>query len=217
MFTVLQKVKFIALLATLVLFFTSCKKDKDDEPATTSTFAIDGKSFTLTTGFIDDYGSSGVDTDTHYNYDFYMLDGTLNTTTGGYQNIKVALYFELFSPGTTNFKVGKFNFIDSDDINTDADVANKYYFEYADAYFDLDGDNTDDENEFFEVIGGSITVSGGTNNNYTVDIDVTLNDNKTIKAKFTYTFTVFDETDGFAPTTVKSPKHFSKRLLNVIK
>lgn len=211
MFIIIQNVKRVVLFTLLSLPFISCEKDKDNEPAISETFKVEGKSFTIKEGFIEDYGSYGVgENDTHYNYDFFLIDGDAELEVEEVSDFKAGLYFELFSPGTSGFTTGKFNFIDEEDINLESDIVGKHFFTYAEAYFDLDDDGVEDEeSEYFYVIGGSITVSGGTNNNYTVEFDVKLDNNETIKGKFADTFIFID---GFAPIPEKSKKHFTKKL-----
>jgi hypothetical protein len=117
----------------------------------------------------------------------------------------VELYAELFSSGTTSFNTGTFTFIDDDNINSAADIAGKNFFVSAEIWI------VGDENESFDVTGGTITVSGGTNNNYTIEYDVTFDNGTSVAAKYTGTFTYFNETDGFAPNTSTRKKRFADR------
>jgi hypothetical protein len=200
----MKNLKIFSLFLASMLLFTACSKD-DENPEPTATFTFGAETVTLTSGEVIDYGTVGFDDDpTHWNYDFEMTGSTASGRD-------VELYAELFSSGTTSFNTGTFTFIDDDNINSAADIAGKNFFVSAEIWIDTNGDEVGDENEYFDVTGGTTTVSGGTNNNYTIEYDVTFDNGTSVAAKYTGTFTYFDETDGFAPNTSTRKKRFADR------
>ncbi|WP_205502567.1 hypothetical protein [Rufibacter psychrotolerans] len=181
-------------LAVLAGFtFVSCSDDDEEEvsPNTDNKVVYNGTTYSMKSGLVEDYGPS----DNHYNYDFYITDGTITTSNNDFEvvNSKIVLFAELLSPGTSEFKTGTFSFVQN---YNDAGNENKHVFEDALVVTDTNNDNIlDEQDEELGVTGGTVKVSGGNNRNYTVEFDVTLENGKTAKGGYSGTFTYRDERD----------------------
>lgn len=193
-----MKRKFTLFLAVALLasVFTACKKDNGDDDDKLDTglnnqLEYNGTKYALKSGFVTDYGSD----EAHYNYDFELADGTFDNE-GDSDNSTVEVYFELYSSGSSSFKTGTFQFITAtdDDEITDAKFSNKNFFSYGDILIDKNSDMEFDDNEVIEVTGGTVIVSG-TARNYTVEFDVSLEDGKKAKGKFSGSFGYYDDRD----------------------
>lgn len=191
-----MKRNFTLLIAVVLIasVFTGCKKDNGDDELDTGSnnqLEYNGTKYPLKTGFVTNYGAD----ENHINYDFIMVDGALGSE-GEIENASAAIYLELFSAGTTAFKMGTYQFItvSDDDDYGDAKFLNKNFFADAEIAIDKNGNKQIDDNEFISVVGGTVTVSG-TPHKYTVEFDLSLEDNKKAKGKFAGDFTYFDEDD----------------------
>ncbi|MCC9166929.1 hypothetical protein [Pontibacter harenae] len=179
------------LLAGFAL--ASCSDDDDDNatPSLDDKVEYDGQTYNLRTGVVEDYGTG--DVEGHYNYDFYVTDGTLvveDDEAASLENAKILVYTELFSSGEAAFTTGTFTFVQ----DAESSQANgKHVFENAEVIVDSNNDNILDENDdVFEATGGTVTVSGS-NNNYTLDFNLTLNNGKTARGNYSGNFRYFDE------------------------
>ncbi|WP_207434262.1 hypothetical protein [Sabulibacter ruber] len=182
-------------LAVLVGFTFSACSDDDDEvsPDTENRIEYNGASYTLKSGVVIDYGVTG-DEDTHYNYDFMVTDGILPDTEEIFEipNAKISVYAELLSPGADAFEVGTFTFVQ--DVNA-AQNRDKHVFEYVEVVVDSNNDNMlDMDDDYLEVTGGTIKVSGS-NNDYTVEYNLTLDGGKTVKGNYSGDFNYIDGRD----------------------
>ncbi|MCC9166928.1 hypothetical protein [Pontibacter harenae] len=208
---------FRTLLCLLLAGFTfvSCSKDDDEDttPSLNNQIEYNGTTYNIQTGIIEDWGSVGLsdgdedlyisnDNVTHYNYDVSITDGTLQANSDGeLENVgaTVFVYAELLSPGTTNFTTGTFSYIEYEDDLTqeqiDAKYNNKSFFEDAYIVIDANGNGTLDASDASSIAyatGGTITVSGS-NNNYTVDYNLTLDNGRTIVGSYSGDFQYFDQ------------------------
>jgi len=202
----MKNLKIFSLFLASMFIFSACKKDVEpNTPEPSATFTFGAETVTLTSGEVNNFGALGFDNPTHWNYDFFINGSTASGRDAW-------LYAELISSGSTSFNTGTFTFMDVNNINSAADIAGKNLFSNAYIWIDTNGDEVEDENEFFEVTGGTITVSGGTNNNYTIEYDVIFNSVFSVAAKYTGTFTYTDFTGGgFAPNTSTRKKRFADR------
>ncbi|MBL3655804.1 hypothetical protein [Fulvivirga sediminis] len=174
----MKKVLFFSYVVLLPLLF-SCGSDDDGDTATANgTVTYDGKDYSLTNGFMFDYGAE----DGHYNIDFTAHDGTANiadeTVTG-----TVTVYSELYSPGTS-FQTGTFTYMSF----FDDPEADDFYFYSASITIDSDGNGKINEDDnTYSATGGTIVVTGG-GDNYTLVYNLTLSNGKkltgTVSGKF---------------------------------
>ncbi len=205
---------YIAILAVgLMTIQTSCS---DDDGGTTTTaggsgtgtggssgtgngtISFDGTDYTMKAGLIVDYGAAAIvsNTETHYNYDFYVADETFkqfaDPAFGPYYGYgpttTIGIYLELFSPDTTGFSTGTFNFVDGSSL-TSSNTAGQRFFSYAYATLDSNG-NTDGDLDGPETpfTGGSVIVSSTGNNNYTINYNLTAAGGKNLSGSFTGSF-----------------------------
>lgn len=184
--------KFIVLLAIASAFLMSCEKDDDDDDGGSNSIVFDGTSYSIKDGLISDYGAY----DTHWNYDFVLVNAALTEVTeDGYTYFDAPeatfyVYAELFSPGTSSFQTGTFQYMSYDASAEDVD--GKYYFyDVTVGTRNADGTNEMD----YEATAGTVKVTGS-GSNYTIEFDVTVEGGKTVKGSYSGTFKTEDETEG---------------------
>ncbi|UII25342.1 hypothetical protein LVD15_18825 [Fulvivirga maritima] len=164
----MKKVVLFSYVALLGLFFSCGSDDDGDTAAANGTIEIGDDSYSATSGIMVDFGSDG----THYNIDFTISDGTVNTTTGDYDG-SFMVYAELFAPGSS-FSTGTFTY---DQSPEDSD----YYFTSASITLDANDNNElgDLSDDYYFATGGTIILSGG-GDNYTITYNLTLNNGSTL-------------------------------------
>lgn len=188
-----KQLLFLAILCTSIL--SSCGSDDDgDSSSILGTIRIENQTFDVNTALIGDFGiASPLFDASHYNFDFTLTDAVFNLSnpqtnqdfTGTY-----ILYAELFSPGTSGFQTGTFNYVDDFDIEQ-SDIDGEFIFFASDLILDSNNDGVIDESDTEDaVVSGSITVSGS-GTNYTITYDVELESGKTINTSFSGNFTLF--------------------------
>jgi len=178
----------------------SCSKDDGDDVSAGSDIVFDGKTYAMVDGLISDYGSyepiDGGSPDTHYNYDFDIIDAELVTITesdgstyqGPAANTTIHVYVELFSPGTSTFNAGTFTYM-SDDAATAADIAGKFFFFGGEVELDTDGvENGDLDGPEYEINGGTVTVTGTNKDDFALTFDVTTSGGKTLTGSYSGDF-----------------------------
>jgi len=186
----IMNLKSLLLLILAGVFLMSCNEDEDDNtPEDVITY--DGVSYAMKDGVIYDYGAATpYIVPTHYNYDFVITDASLvkKTESDGdtYWSIgdetTFGVYIELYSPGTSSFKTGTFEYLEWHDDVTQADFDGKYFF--SDAEVILISNNTEIE---YEATGGTVKVLGS-GLEYTLDFDLVLNNGKTLKGNYSGLF-----------------------------
>jgi len=166
----MKKLFQLAFLICSILGFTvliSCGDDGEDGSNPNGNTEFDFGDYNISGGAVYDYGDDG----THYNYDFDLFDGTLDTSEDTFSGT-LFLYVELFSLGTTGFQDGIFEYYGGTDFS---DVEEKNYFTTLRLSYDGNDNgrlySTNDEfEEDITLIpsSGSITVSDNGNNNFTL-------------------------------------------------
>lgn len=163
-----------------LLSLASCKDDEGGTPITNNV-RFNDQTYAMKTGVFTDYGAGGI----HYNIDFLLIDRSeaeIRAMAGGEY---LLLYTELFSPSTNAFETGTFEYYDG------TDPEGKYYFEYA--YIEKYDTDTETSVFEYEATGGTVTVSGGTNNEYTITYDLTMEGGRRLTGSFRGTFLDGDE------------------------
>lgn len=211
----MKKLKTITAFTAIfaLLLFTACSDDDDDSttnsggntaPASSSAISFDSKSYNMLSGLILDYGSASVldsTLESHYNMDFYMLDGTLTLVQDSINddeyiasnNSTILVYVELFSPDTTSFKTGTFTFIDEDSV-TVSSTSGKYFFTYGEVELDNDGVvNGDFDGPEFDLVGGSVVVSGTPPSSYTLNYNLQVEGGRTLTGTYNGSFIYRDD------------------------
>ena len=196
----------VLVLLFLVIFFINCSDDVSEDGNNVFVTEFDGQLFSLQEGLIVDYGKAkpagGIGTqNTHYNYDFVLVDGKFEAFTIGevefhqidFNNLKLGLVMELHSPDTTTFISGKYEFYNKDTTLV-SDIADKLMFFNVFAIVDLDGNRVigEDEQDGFEAIGGTVTVEGS-ETNYTLSYDLMFEEGRALKGTFSGRFLYNDE------------------------
>ena len=171
-------------------------------------FLFEGTIPTFVDGLITDYGSydpfdesNGNGVETHYNYDFTILDIEFELITEedgetyydfNEDKFNGGLYVELFSPNGNAFEPGTFEYKNLDEDTAD-DLEGVPFFEYLIIGF------KSESNEFvpYLAISGSVVVTENSELNYTLTFNVTVqqaNDDeelivgsKPIDVSFSYT------------------------------
>lgn len=170
----------LGLLATV-----SCNDDDQTptpEPLPVNAVSYNGKNYTIDNGSVIDWGSW----EDHYNYDFFLTDGEMDFENETAVDATVMVYAELWSPGTESFTTGTFNY-DNSGVTGD-----KRFFENAAVVMDTNNNADLDENDdHLTVKAGSFKVSGS-GTSYTVEVDVTLSNNKLLKGRYSGTFEIIE-------------------------
>ncbi|MBV6646220.1 MAG: hypothetical protein KI790_12265 [Cyclobacteriaceae bacterium] len=165
--------KFVALLLlmTSVALFTSCSDDDETKKLASGSFSFDGTTYDVNSGYIVDFGAGS----THFNYDFYLTDGSVSL--GGFgvevENETFELYLELYSNGTDGFTTGTFQYVPFGEDRTGLN-----YFDQL----DLELPNTADIAIASLIESGTVTVTGS-ETNYTIDLDLDLTENRTLSGE----------------------------------
>ena len=203
----LRKLVFIPGMIAIAGIMSCSKDDAAETVATENDMVFDGKTYTVVDGLISDYGSyeplDGGSTDTHYNYDFDVVDAPLVTITddgetylGAGDGTTFHVYIELFSPGTSAFQAGTFSYMNEDGNPTAADIEGKFFFFAGEVELDSDGvENGDLDGPEYEINGGTVTVTGTSASNYSISFDVTTSGGKTLTGSYSGTFRFEDQTD----------------------
>lgn len=160
----------LALIASSLHLLISCSNDDEGTPVG-STITFNGTNYNMVGGLVLDYGASDPVTfganETHYNYDFTITDADISLVGPG-ASATLLVYIELFSPGTSGFEIGTFNFAD-ENTTTVEDVDGEYFFFSGEIETDTDGvEGGDLDGPEYEITGGSVTVTGSGPENYII-------------------------------------------------
>ncbi len=206
----MKHLKMLALTlgVAVISFLSSCSSDDSDELGANQ-ITFDGKTYTMVGGLVEDYGAGSpadnATTDTHYNYDFTVADAAFQQTTDVDGDIEFrasdatfGIYVELFSPTTSSFEVGTFNFISESQSDVLTSIQGNHFFSAAEAYIPTGGVDSDGDPEFdeFEATGGTVTVSGNGPTGFTITYDLQFAGGKTLTGSYNAGFVFSDETDA---------------------
>lgn len=188
-----------SFLALGLLTTVSCKDDDETPapaPVANNTVAYDGADYSIDNGAIIDWGTDGE----HYNYDVFLADGEIDFETNTASGASIIVYAELFSPGDEEFSSGTFNF------NASGNVSGKHYFEMAEIMVDSNDNGQLDENDDLLTVTAGKIITTGDASNFTLELDVTLDNGKTLKGKYTRSFDYYDGTGGGGERISKTAK-----------
>ena len=195
---------------TVGTFLSSCSSDDSDPTVGGGSITFDGTARNLVDGLVADYGparpSDESTSDTHYNFDFTIVDVQFQQVTEdgetyySAQNANFGVYVELFSPGTSGFQAGTFNFVEEDPVTEDpslADIDGKSFFTYADVYIGTGATDSDGDPIFEEhsATGGSVVVTGSGQTNYTLTYNLQFSGGRTLVGSYAGSFKYEDETN----------------------
>jgi hypothetical protein len=194
------------LLLLFCGFLTVSCSDDDEVPPLSNQLEYDSSKYDLGMGLTYDLGPFGFGSEqTHYIQGILLTDAaTLN------QDPTFTLNLFLFSSGTVVPVTGTFEFADVASMSSLDRVIEKYkwknFFLNSGLLLDVNKDkNLDRDQEYFEIINGTITLSG-TAPNYTIACDVTLETGKQLKAQYTGTFIPIPTTTEDEDMTVNRRK-----------
>lgn len=200
----MKKMTFYGKLFTMIsiCMFAACSDDDDSGTTTaggtnggsnSTSITFDGRNYNMSAGLIGDFGPSGLDENTHYNYDFAITDDDLVFITDTVFNesyyapgesATISVYIELFSPDTAGFQTGTFTYIDEDDIDSAA-ISGNYFFSTGEIELDDDGVVMGDlDGDEFDIAGGTVIVSGTGPTSFTIDFNIQTDDGKTLSGKY---------------------------------
>ena len=170
----MKKHYFLILSIFTVFALTSCSSDddsnsNDSNPSTDSVLEIDGESYQLRAGIIEDYGESF--SENSYNFDITLFDSELSLVDGEYlpENDNVTgIYFELWSESSSNLSSGTY---------TQDYSENPFTYTYGDVVIEYNMDT--EEASYLEIASGDVVISrnGG---NYEISFDGTATDGSEI-------------------------------------
>ncbi|ALJ05472.1 hypothetical protein APS56_10235 [Pseudalgibacter alginicilyticus] len=163
----MKKFTKLTCLLFVSLFIVSCSSDDDNTESFTNTVEYDGVSFSVDQAEIFDYGAF----EGYYSYGFELVGSTS-------EDDPIYLHLGLFSEGTESFRAGTFPFYDSDDI----EAAPEFVFPYGDVTFD--GDN------YFEIVGGTVTVTQN-GDLYTLSGQLILENDDVVTVSYSGEFEIF--------------------------
>ncbi len=199
-----KTVQILTVCAFSLLLITGCKDsgtDADPDSNSDNNFQYDGKTYSLESGIIEDYGEEKPG---FRNYDFFLTEKQENFEDESEEaeiNSDYIIYFWLESLDASSFTGGTFNYDDSDEA-----VASHLY---DGALIFIINASEDDFEEYFVTAGSvDVSISGDT---YTLDFDVTLNNDKTLVGSFTYDFEIIDNTAPLKSATPDTKKLFMNR------
>lgn len=159
-------ISFIVLLSILT-FSSSCKKD-DASPS--NQFTLNGESFDLSQGFIEEYGDNGNDS---YDFDVTLLSSGINySESQSFSGSGNILYLDLNTSSEDGLVSGKYNYANDRDV-----------FTLVDAIIATDYDVINETGNEFEVIGGSVDLDVD-GSEVTIDFDLTLSNNTSVTGRF---------------------------------
>jgi hypothetical protein len=141
----------IILIAALFLVFAGCKKDSDNDPATTGQFTYAGTSYALSQGFLGGYGEVGINS---YGIEVVLMSSGLQVieTNGIADSISGTgdiFVMDLYSAAENTIEPGEYSYAESGIAGT---------FEYSIVLIGYDAATEEVEVED-EVVGGTVTVT----------------------------------------------------------
>ncbi|KAA3440603.1 hypothetical protein [Rufibacter hautae] len=206
-----QKFRLLVLLFCSFLA-VSCSKDDDDEeviPPLENQLEYNDVTYDLATVLSVDLGAAGFSTtETHYGQAFILSDYVATGTAAP----KVILELYMFSKGAASFGSGTFEFADVELADAETKYKDKNFFFDSNLLIDLNGDEEmDEDKETFMIKSGTIKMSGS-GTNYNIECDVTLENNKGLRAQYSGVVTPItidgDEEDPATAGMRKAPKSF---------
>jgi hypothetical protein len=198
-FSKIMKKLLYSFLALGLITTASCKDDDgapEPAPIANNSVAYNGTSYSIDNGAIIDWGTDGE----HYNYDIFLADGEIDFETNTATGASIIVYAELFSPGDSDFSAGTFIY------NASGNVSGKYYFEMLQVMTDSNNNRRlDEHDEILNVTGGKVTTTGKPSN-FSMELDVTLDNGKTLKGNYSGSYDYYDGTGGGGERVGKSAK-----------
>ena len=190
------------LMLALIVGFTSCSKDDENEVQISNAVVVDATTYSLAKGAYVDYQNTILygTTNTHYNYEFFTTDGSFVVNSANeLEDVKgkIAIYVDLYSAGATSFKAGTYTFVSgaNDGTLTDAQLKTKYenknVCQYGAVVLGTIANASLGNAVEIDVKSGSVVIEGA-KPNFKIIYDLVLVDNKTVKGSYSGAFTLVD-------------------------
>lgn len=157
----------ILLLFSLVLVLPSCKDD--DDGAGQNEFVLDGETFSLTRGFIEDYGSNG---NGSFDFDVTFTSSGITTSNGSLSGEGEIVYIDLNTSSEEGLVAGTYTFSGSRDALTFVDGTIGKNFNVA-----------NQSGEIFNVTGGTVDISIS-GSETTIEFDLTIGNGSTVSGSY---------------------------------
>ncbi len=185
--------KLLFLTTVITLFLTSCSHSSNDTaaitPPSTTGFSIDGTTYSNFNGkAVDNYHFSPT---TESSYKFIFSDGTINVSASpasycGFttSNATMAVNLDVYSSGSA-IQPGTYNF-----YSGSSSSAPSNYFDTFSIYLDKNGNHSisDPQDRVYHATAGTIVITG-TGPNFTVNINVTLDNGNNFQYTYNSGFT----------------------------
>lgn len=192
----------VLIIFVLVIFGTSCKKDKDEVPAPSSyLIEYDGNTYSFLNGVIWDFPKGTYRPD-HYTYAYFLPNPSVYSNRGNYaipaNDPPITLSFFLSTPDSEFFREETYEFVAEFNDWLDEDLYEAYLSNINGKYmlsdvlvgFDENGDGIILSDELNEVTDGTIKVTS----DY-LEFDLRLTNGKTVTGKSNPTFSKTPPTD----------------------
>ena len=189
----INRLSVLTYLITLSVFtFLSCNSD-DSEKAESSVNIIkyDNKNYKLSRGLedvfdaVDNHSSSQINiTDGEFDSTRVIIDGNFDLIWT-VKNSTMWLYADMYAPGFNGLSEGVYISRSKTSNVNDPSVANNHFFKNGILAIDLnnDGKIENDDNEFIEITGGTVTVKV-TGDVYNMDFYLILKNGQQVRGNF---------------------------------
>lgn len=165
--------------------FVSCTTDEDSNTTGENKITVDGKSYDLSKGSLENYGMSYMDSSI-YNFDVLLYSGfTYDATNEEYNGTGNYIYFEMYSRSATELVAGNYTYnVTSNGANT-----------FDDGYFEINYNTSTETNEMGdELTSGTVNVKK-TGSEYEISFDGTAESGKKVTAYYKGSLLYFDYSD----------------------
>ena len=175
-----NSLKLVAFLIPALFLLGSCSEEEDSSGIDTNMIDYSGNKQEIKQAVIREPGTLY----SHLMKGFIMSN--MDITPG------VGLGLTVFSSDESNLEAGDYQFIDvnSEEFTND-NVAGMNFFSGS-FLLDENNDKQLDDSDEIDVNGGTVTITG-TQPNYTVIFDLTLENGKTVKGNYSGTFEMADD------------------------
>ncbi len=170
---------------TLGALFVSCTSDDDSSSDSQNKLTVDGKSYDLSKGSLENYGMNNMDSSI-YNFDVLLYSGfTYDAANEEYNGTGNYIYFEMYSSSATELVAGNYVY------NATGYGANTF----DEGYFEINYNTSNETNEMGdELTSGTVNVKK-TGTEYEISFDGTTAGGKKVTAFYKGSLNYFDYSD----------------------
>lgn len=183
--------KILLSLFTISALFVSCTTDEDTNTTGDNKITVDGKSYDLSKGSLENYGVSYMDSSI-YNFDVLLYSGfTYDMANEEYNGTGNYIYFEMYSSSATELVAGNYTY------NASSYGANTF----DDGYFEINYNTSTETNELGdELTSGTVNVKK-TGSEYEISFDGTAKSGKKVTAYYKGSLFYLDYSDSSLKAT----------------